>query len=109
MDLRITPLANFSPAKKCSPGYAFRRNRGTVSNQDNTPSLPAPAKTKKSVLLLPANKLKQPTALLKISSPHIQTTSPLRNKSAMMLYQQIENNKMFTNGAELVNRFHYRV
>ena len=100
MDIRITPYTNLRTQPKIT--IADDRNRFTDFNKlnKNTPKQLflsiTPKKSFNNVLVL-SNKT---TA----SQPIITT-----NKKGVLLYQQVERNKLFSNGAELINRFNFKV
>ena len=101
VDIRITPFSTFSSHPKTS--LADNRNRFTHINK-------SPA-TKPKQLLLSTNKI--PTKNLNnifVLSRKSTLVQPIAvtDKKGIFLYQQIERNKLFSNGAELVNRFHLK-
>ena len=101
MDIRITPLSSFTSMNKPS--------KATAKNNFSTLNLQKPRSSKSKLLLtLPQKKTQKPQYLIKFTS---KTSQPfaIADKKGVLLYQQVEKNKWLLNGAELVNRFHYKV
>ena len=100
MEIRVTPFSNFPAATKKSAkqGYTHFHSKKPKTSLH----LISIAKKKTS-----PPELNKPRSALKISSKVV----PLREaeeKKGILLYQQIERNKLFNNGNELVSRFHLK-
>jgi hypothetical protein len=97
VDIRITPFSTLRSQPKTN--LADNRNRFTDFNK-------SPA-TKSRQLLLSTNKT--PTKNLNnilVLSKKTTVARPIAvaDKKGLLLYQQIERNKLFSNGTELINR-----
>lgn len=70
-----------------------------------------PAKSLRSnsnnLLLISKKNTNSPQLSLKIT-PNINQTPNVPGEKKVLLYQQIERNKLFSNNSELVNRFNYK-
>lgn len=100
MEIRVTPFSNFPSATKKSAKQGYTH----FHSKKPKPSIHLIGIAKKKTSPLELNK---PRSALKISSKVL----PLREaeeKKGILLYQQIERNKMFNNGNELVSRFHFK-
>ncbi len=125
MNVRITPFSNLATqVKTCvktKPVYNRNRfaslntlHRGRT-NLDKSKHAIASIATKKissanknNLLILSNNNIHKPRLPVKISSNMVQPAT-VTSKKRVLLYQQIERNKIFSNGAELINRFHFKV
>ena len=108
MDIRVTSFSNFPALTKTSAknNYSTSNSKKPHSSDDN--KLVVLSKKKTNVLAL-----QKPRFSLKITPSLIQSNETLNkseglNKKGVLLYQQIERNKSFTSGSELVNRFHLK-
>ena len=134
MDVRITPYSNLVQLSnsRSKTSSVYNHNRPSSLNTSNSDSSnrtlllrsktrldkPHDLKPAKSIrsnnnnLLLITKKNTKPQFSLKmspnISSNMIQPPSVAGNKR-VLLYQQIERNKLSSDGVELINRFNYRV
>ena len=100
MDIRITPFTNLRTQPKIT--HADNRNRFTDFNK--------PHKTTSKQLLLQLKPKKNLNNVL-VLSKKATASQPIvtLDKKGISLYQQVERNKLFSNGSELVNRFHFKV
>lgn len=120
MDVRITPYSPRSiqstlvaPRKTgTKTSYYYGRDQSQVSKSIRT--LPT-IQGKKSqsinnnnLLVLSNKKSTKPQFSIKITSNIIQPAA-VADKKGVLLYQQVERNKLFLNQSELVNRFNYKV
>lgn len=105
MELRITPLSNFSPSIKPqtkeksilfkSADFLIKNNNSLLNSTNNISNKSKSDNTKLS---------------LRLNVEPKQVQSQERGeKKGVLLYQQIERNKIFSVGSELINRFHYKV
>lgn len=105
MQLRVTPISSLSPSIK------------PQAKEKSIPFNPTDFRTKKSNNLLNAT-----NNISHKSKSYNTTLSPRLNvvpkqvqsqevgeKRGVLLYQQIERNKIFSDGAELINRFYFKV
>lgn len=60
-----------------------------------------------NLLLISKKNTNSPQLSLKIT-PNINQTPNVSGEKKVLLYQQIERNKLFSNNSELVNRFNYK-
>lgn len=103
MELRITPVSNFSPSIKLRPLESTKTLRSTSFA------------TKKTNSLFDVSNFNNQTKNNKRVSLRLNTisgqiaSSNITEKKGVLLYQQIERNKIFSEGTELVNRFHFKV
>ena len=101
MDIKITPFSTLRSQPKTN--LADNRNRFTDFNK-------SPA-TKSRQLILSTTKtpVKNLNNIL-VLSKKTTVTQPIAatDKNGLLLYQQIERNKLFSNGTELINRFHLK-
>lgn len=135
MDVRITPLSNFSSPTKASGKNnavnirdqfnSLNRNKlefdklhndkpGTVRtspalSKHTFSFIPAkkPRASNDNLLVLSKNKLNPNRLSIKITSSRIQPAA-VAEKKGVLLYQQLERNKLFSNGTELINRFNFK-
>lgn len=135
MDVRITPLSNFSSLTKTSRKNtpvnirdqfnSLNRNKIQLdklrSNKLRTaktqfaiskpPLSSVPEKKLRSangsLLVLSNNKNSPGRISIKIRSARIQPPA-VAEKKGVLLYQQLERNKLFANGTELINRFNFK-
>jgi len=122
VDIRITPLANFSiQDKSFLEKSRLANSKPNLSQQLHHSSYisasklkqPAPTSpltttnSKNHLLVLSKEGINKPTLSVKTFSNNHHIPSH-HDKKGLLLYRQIENNKQF-NGEELVNRFNYRV
>ncbi len=102
MDIRITPFSTLRAHPKTS--LTDNRNRFTDFNK-------SPA-TKSRQLLLPTKQIQTKNlnnTLVLSSKTTVAQPIAVTDKKGVFLYQQIERNKLFSNGTELINRFHFKV
>ncbi len=99
MDIRITPLSTFKSHPKTSLGD--NRNRFTDFNKS-----PATKSRRLFLSTIPAKKLNNILVLSKKTT--VVQPITVADKKGVLLYQHIERNKLFSNGAELINRFHLK-
>lgn len=104
MDIRVT---SFSP-KQIKPKLKQNENPPHFARLNG----PIESKPKRLLLAITANK-KSPSkdlnSIFMLSKNSISTQPNIRlNNKGVQLYQQIERGKLFTNGAELVNRFNFK-
>lgn len=101
MDIRITPYSTLRSYPK--ENLVDNRNRFTHINK---------SPTAKSKQLIFSTKISQPKNLnnIFILSKKTSVVQPnaLTDKKGVLLYQQIERNKLFSNGTELLNRFNLK-
>lgn len=100
MDIRITPFTNLRTQPKTT--IADDRNRFTDVNKSH--------KTTPKRLLLSITPKKNLNNVLVLSKT-TTVSQPIvaADKKGVLLYQQVERNKLFSNGPELINRFHFKV
>ena len=101
MDIKITPFSTLRSQPKTN--LADNRNRFTDFNK-------SPATKSRQLLLLTK---KTPTKNLNnmlVLSKKTTVAQPIAvaDKKGLLLYQQIERNKLFSNGTELINRFQHK-
>lgn len=136
MDVRITPFSNFASLTKArgknnsvnirDQFNSLNRNKIQLdrlrSDKPRTTKTqfaiskhtlsPVPAKKLRSAnngLLVLSNNKSNPSRLsIKITSSRIQPPA-VAEKKGVLLYQQLERNKLFSNGTELINRFNFKV
>ena len=135
MDVRVTPISisRFTTSKKCKPGTpsVYQQKRISPHNTGHTTAL---GDTNQNVLVTKRNRLDKPQTfntskrinsnnnLLLVSKkgaskprvflkviPNIHQSATVPAKKKVLLYQQIERNKLLENNSELVNRFNYKV
>lgn len=119
MDVRITPYSTLSNSTLVAPkksssktNYLYSRDRTQFDKPKRTfPTI----QTKKrrsinnnSLLVLSKKNSKQPQFSIKITSSFNQPLAAA-DKKGVLLYQQVERNKLFSNQSELVNRFNYKI
>jgi len=138
VDIRITPISSFSPLTKSNSITNRDSNRNSfstlnLSNRDTSlrnqllhdktqpdkshyliPAKDLRSSNNQSLLLLSKKNTHTPQYSIKATSDMIQPasmagTSSVADKKNVLLYQQIERNKLFSNNSELVNRFNYKV
>ena len=103
MDIRIKPFSPYIPNTK---------NR--VKQSTNTFPSPNSDKSEKLSTQLSLTATTAPKKSAKndliLSLRKITLARPMEgaDKKGVLLYQQIERNKLFSNGTELVNRFHFK-
>ena len=101
MDLRITPLSSFSSRPD--------QNRISV-RQANYPTTTAKKTQTTNDLVIVKNKNINQTQLpLNIAPKSFQPPTTLMSQKGIVTYQQIERDKVFSEGIELTNRFSQRV
>ena len=104
MDIRITPISNFSSLNKSHK----KDNQSSYFTNQLKP------KTNKKLLLLAKSShhnitnFNQSKLSLKFSTK-INPLHSTEDKKGILLYQQIEREKPISNGTELTNRFHFKV
>ena len=114
MDVRITPSSTLITPRKTSTqtNYYYGRNRTQFDKSKHTiPTIQAKiphSVNNNNFLILSKKNTNKPQFSIKITSSMIQPPS-VADKSGVLLYQQIERNKSLSNGAELINRFNYKV
>ena len=136
MDVRITPYSRLVPLSKYHPktNSVYSRNHPSSLNTSNNDSSnrilllksktrldrphylnpPKNIRSNNNNLLLITRKNSKPQFSLNMSPNMIQPansvqTSSVAGNKKVLLYQQIERNKLSLGGAELINRFNYRV
>lgn len=101
MDIRITSAPSLTPKLKTNT----KINSALYVNKNSR------ATNKNSLLALPKvntlNSIK-PKLSIKITSNLIQPQTQADRKG-VLLYQQVERNKIFSNNSELINRFQFKV
>ena len=130
VDVRITPILRLVPLSKSSPNINSVHNRNRFSslnisnrsspNRNNfiakkiqldKPQYLIPAKSLRlntnNLLLISKKNTNSPQLSLKIT-PNINQTPNVPGEKKVLLYQQIERDKLFSNNSELVNRFNYK-
>ena len=105
MDVRITSFSAFKSQPKTN--FADKSARFSHLNELST-------KKSKQLLHSPISTKKLSTKNLNdilISSKKTFAIEPRgkADKKGVLLYQQVEKNKLSLNGAELINRFHHKV
>lgn len=130
VDVRITPISQLVPLSK------YNSNISSVNNRDRFSSLNLSGRSgsnrnlligrntrlDKSQYLKPPKSIQSNNNLLLISrkstskpklalmvTPNINQIPNATGKKKVLLYQQIEGNKLFSNNSELANRFNYKV
>ena len=100
VDIRLTPFTNLRTQPKIT--IADDRSRFADFNKSH--------KTKPKRLFLSITPKKNLNNILVLSKKSI-TLQPIvaPDKKGVSLYQQVERNKLFSNGTELINRFHFKV
>ena len=130
MDVRITPILRLVPLSKSSPNINSVHNRNRFSslnisnrsspNRNNfiakkiqldKPQYLIPAKSLRlntnNLLLISKKNTNSPQLSLKIT-PNINQTPNVPGEKKVLLYQQIERDKLFSTNSELVNRFNFK-
>jgi hypothetical protein len=105
MDMHITSFSTF----KAQPKTSFTDNptRFTNFNKSST-------KKSKKLLLPPiatekVSKKKLNNILILSKKTLVLQPKSGADKKGVLLYQQVERNKLFSNRSELINRFHHKV
>ena len=99
MDIRITPFSTSRSQPK--PNLTDNRNRFTDFNKS-----PATKSRRLFLSKIPAKKLNNILVLSKKTT--VAQPITVADKKGVLLYQQIEKNKLFSNGTKLINRFHLK-
>ena len=101
VDIGITPFSTVTSHPKTS--IADNRNRFTGINK-------SPATKSRQLVLSPNKPQTNNLNNLFVVSKKSTVAQPIAvaDKKGVLLYQQIERNKLFSNGTELVNRFHLK-
>lgn len=105
MNIRITPFSNF----RLQPKSVLIDNPNRVKNFNK------PAESKSKTLLVSSFPTKKtPKSNLNNLLVFSKKTPAIRSvatadKTGLILYQQVERNKLNSKGVELVNRFHFKV
>lgn len=120
MDVRLTPYsARSTQSTLAAPrktgtktSYFYGHDQSQVSKSIRTlPTIQA-KKTRSinnnSILVLSKKNISKPQFSIRTTSSVIQPAT-VADKKGVLLYQQVERNKLFSNQSELVNRFNYRV
>ena len=102
MELRITPLSHFATYNKTKA----KNNNSIFSTVKPT--------TNKKLLIISRTKIEQPSInkpqpSIKLSSNIFQTININNDRKGILLYQQTERDNSFSNRAELVNRFNFKI
>lgn len=114
VELRISPLSSFTiPVKtkvKTSQASHHSSFHPIHKPKQHTQVITAPKKglTTNNILILSKKGMNKPTLSIRTVSNNIQPPA-LADKKGVLLYQQIERNKLFSNGNELINRFNLKV
>lgn len=110
VDIRITPLSNVVKSRPKST-QELNHSRFITAKKLKQPTQATPLTKKKiaknHLLVLSKKGINKPTLSVKTFSNRIQAPA-LADKKGVLLYRQIENNKLL-HGAELANRFNYKV
>ena len=106
VDIRITPFS----AARSQPKINIADNRNRLAHFSRS----SPSNSKQLTSSSPARKNTATKSLNDIlvltNKPELaQPSTTIADKKGVMLYQQLERNKLFSNGTELINRFHFRV
>jgi len=101
VEIRVSPFSNFPAQTKKSAKISYTTFNNKKSEANN--NLVGFSKKKTTKL-----ELNTPRLTLKLSSKFIPPREA-EDKKGILLYQQIERNKIFNSGNELVNRFHLKV
>ena len=104
VDIRITPYRISSTQLQLA-----RRPQSQQSNRFINPN--KPSLTKPKLILIPEKQqTKKLNSLFIVTNKRPLLAQPvtLGNKKEILLYQQIERDKSFSDRAELVNRFHFK-
>lgn len=113
MDIRITPYSHSVSAKKLSAATNGIINRNISPSVKSNYAIPftqtkKPRSTnKQSFLILSKNNINKPALPLSTAS-NIAQASGITDKKGVLLYQQIERNKVLPGNYELINRFHLK-
>ena len=120
MDVRITPYSTQSsystllvPRKNSvKTNYSYNRDHSQLErlkpNISSLQSKKARSINNNSILVLSKRNSNKPKFSIRITSDMIQPPAAA-DKKGVLLYQQIERNKLFSNQSEVVNRFNYKV
>ena len=117
MDVRVTPFSTNSSysalvsPRKSSANTRYFYNSDRSQFERSIPSIQSKKSSSinnNNIPILPKRSSNNPNFSIKISSSMIQP-SAVADKKGVLLYQQIERDKLFTNQSELVNRFNYKV
>lgn len=101
MDIRITPFSTLRSQPKTN--LADNRNRFTDFNKSLA------TKPRQLLLLTKKTPTKNLNNMLMLSKKTTMAQPiAVADKKGLLLYQQIERNKLFSNGTELTNRFHLK-
>ena len=103
MNIQITSFSSLTPLSKNKPkvNSDLYNNKKLHSTNKNTLDVVPKVKAKKSNIINAQLSLKTTSNIVQ---PSIQA-----NKKGVLLYQQIEGDKIFLNGNELTNRFQFKV
>lgn len=102
MNSRITPFTTLNTQSKID--RTSKPNRFISPNKSTT--------TKSKSLLLPSKKqTKKLNNIFLLTNKKTMLVRPVvvADKKGVLLYQQIERDKSFLNGSELINCFHFKV
>jgi len=107
VNIRITPFTTSNTQSKIDqtpkPIRFINPNKSTTTKSTTT---------KSKLLLIPAKKQTTKlnnTFLLTNKKTMLVRPVVVADKKGVFLYQQIERDKSFLNGSELINRFHFKV
>ena len=108
-----------SPNESCTKTNAIYSRHKTPLEKSNYSALSIPIKNPRSTnsdgfLILSKKNIKKPQLSLRTASnieesAHITQQRGVADKKGVLLYQQIERNKLISNKPELVNRFNFKV
>ena len=103
MNIQITSFSSLTPLSKNKPKFNsdLYNNKKIHSTNKNTLDVTPKIKAKKPNIIKTQLSLKTTSNVIQ---PSIQA-----NKKGVLLYQQIEGDKIFLNGNELTNRFQFKV
>lgn len=111
MDIRITPLSYLaSPGKPNTKiNTRYSPNLSPLDNHNySIRTKSSPATSSNQFLILPKkNRYKSP--LVSGVTLNIPQPNRIADKKGVLLYQQVEKNKLLSEQPELVNRFHFRI
>jgi len=119
VDVRITPYSTSTYSTRVAPKKTSTKISSFYSREstqfDKLKRTSPTIQNKKlrsinnnSLLVLSKKNTSKPQFSIRITSSMIQPAATA-DKKGVLLYQQIERNKLFSNQSELVNRFNYRV
>ena len=101
MNLRITPLSSFSSRPD--------QNRISIKQANYPTTTAKKTRTTNDLVIVENKNVKQAQLPLNMTSNSFQAPTTLMSKKGIVTYQQIEREKLFSEGIELTNRFSKRV